>query len=178
MAMSIPQWTLLGFAAWTLLLLVATVGVYRWGMILFRGAAVGSFRSDQLEGAEWYQRGVRAHANCVENLPVFGAIVLVLSVAGIRGGMIDTLCVLLLAARVCQSLVHLSRRQTDAIVAVRFSFFSVQLLCFLALIIIAARYDGDLRGARAEGDRHAVKPAVRRLDNHRPRPFMINHTVN
>ena len=68
--MTIPQWTLLGFATWTLLLLVATVGVYRWGMILLRGRAVGSFRSDQLEGADWYQRGTRAHANCVENLPV------------------------------------------------------------------------------------------------------------
>ena len=138
--MTIPQWTLLGFAAWTLMLLVATVGVYRWGMILLRGAGVGSFRSDQLEGAEWYQRGVRAHANCVENLPVFGAIVLVISLAHVGGVLVDTLCVLVLAARVCQSLVHLSRRQTDAVVAVRFSFFSVQLICFLWLIVIAVRH--------------------------------------
>ena len=139
MAMTVPQWALLGFAAWTLMLLVATVGVYRWGMILFRGAPVGSFRSDRLEGAEWYQRGVRAHANCVENLPVFGVIVFLLSVTGVGGGVVDTLCVLVLAARLCQSLVHLSHRQTDAFVAVRFSFFSVQLVCFLVLIVLVVK---------------------------------------
>ena len=33
--MTIPMWMLLGFAAWTLLLLMATVGVYRWVAILF-----------------------------------------------------------------------------------------------------------------------------------------------
>ena len=33
--MTIPMWTLLGFATWTVLLLVATVGVYRWVKILF-----------------------------------------------------------------------------------------------------------------------------------------------
>jgi hypothetical protein len=33
-----------------------------------------------------------------------------------------------------------SHVQTDAFVAVRFSFFCVQLVCFLALIAIAAWY--------------------------------------
>src|SRR6185369_5547764 len=138
--MTIPLWTLLGFAAWTLLLLIATVGVYRWSKILFWKVPVASFRSDRLEGAAWYQRGTRAHANCVENLPVFGAIVLVISALGMQGGMIDTLCLLVLAARICQSLVHLSHAQTDAFVTVRFSFFTVQLVCFLALIVMAVHH--------------------------------------
>ncbi|MCE7901938.1 MAG: MAPEG family protein [Gammaproteobacteria bacterium PRO9] len=137
--MTIPQWTLLGFTTWTLLLLVATVGAYRWGMILFRGARVGSFRSDRLEGAAWYQRGTRAHANCIESLPVFGAIVFVISELGMVGRMIDTLCILVLVARICQSLVHLLHEQTDMFVAVRFSFFSVQLVCMLSLIVLIAR---------------------------------------
>ena len=77
--MSIPQWTLLGFTAWTLGLLMATVGVYRWGNILFAKAAIASFRHDAPEGAGWYQRGTRAHANCIENLPVFGAIVYIIT---------------------------------------------------------------------------------------------------
>jgi hypothetical protein len=113
----------------------------------------------------------------VENLPVFGAIVLVISLTGVRGGLVDTLCVLVLAARLCQSLVHLSRPQTDAVVAVRFSFFSVQLLCFLALIVIAVRQGGDLPGV-ADAERHGARPAAQRLDSARPRRFMINHTVN
>src|SRR5262245_53801850 len=137
MAVTIPMWMLLGFATWTLFLLMATVGVYRWVNILFRRAAIASFRSDQLEGQDWYRRGTRAHANCVENLPVFGAIVLVISFAGITGPAVNYLCTIVLIARVCQSLVHVSHVQTDAVVAVRFSFFSVQLVCFLALIVMA-----------------------------------------
>jgi uncharacterized MAPEG superfamily protein len=135
--MTIPMWMLLGFASWTLSLLMATVGVYRWARILLCNAPIASFRSDRLEGADWYQRGTRAHANCVENLPVFGAIVLVITSIGLRGGAVDTLCIIVLVARVCQSMVHLSYAQTNAIVAVRFSLFSVQLVCFLALISMA-----------------------------------------
>jgi len=136
--MTIPQWTLLGFTAWTLALLMATVGVYRWANILMSKARIASFRSDQLEGEDWYRRGTRAHANCIENLPVFGAIVYVITAIGLQGPMVDTLCIAILAARICQSTVHVSHVQTDALVAVRFSFFSVQLVCFLALIVMAA----------------------------------------
>jgi uncharacterized MAPEG superfamily protein len=132
------MWMLLGFAAWTLFLLMATVGVYRWVKILFWKAPLASFRSDQLEGEDWYRRGTRAHANCVENLPVFGAIVFVISAIGVNGPVVDSLCAIVLIARVCQSLVRVSHVQTDAFVAVRFSFFCVQLACFLTLIVIAA----------------------------------------
>jgi len=48
------------------------------------------------------------------------------------------LCIAILAARICQSTVHVSHVQTDTLVAVRFSFFSVQLASFLALIVMAA----------------------------------------
>jgi len=137
---TIPMWMLLGFASWTLLLLMATVGVYRWTRIIFRNEPVASFRSDRLEGADWYQRGTRAHANCLENLPVFGAIVFVITMIGLRGSTVDTLCVVVLAARICQSMIHLLHRQTDTFVAVRFSFFSVQLACFLGLIVMAAHH--------------------------------------
>ena len=136
--MTIPQWTLLGFAAWTLALLMATVGVYRWANILMSKARIASFRSDQLEGEDWYRRGTRAHANCIENLPVFGAIVYVITAIGLQGPMVDTLCIAILAARICQSTIHVSHAQTDAFVAVRFSFYSVQLVSFLVLIVLAA----------------------------------------
>jgi uncharacterized MAPEG superfamily protein len=138
--MTIPQWTLLGFAAWTLLLLMATVGVYRWGNILLAKARIASFRSDQLEGAGWYQRGTRAHVNCIENLPVFGVIVYVISTIGLQGPAVDALCIAVLAARVVQSTVHVSHVQTDAFVSVRFSFYSVQLVSFLVLIVMAAMH--------------------------------------
>ncbi|WP_347912442.1 MAPEG family protein [Pseudomonas grandcourensis] len=135
--MTIPMWMLLGFATWTLLLLMATVGVYRWVGILFSSVPIASFRSDRLEGEDWYRRGTRAHANCVENLPVFGVIVFVITALDINGAAVNYLSTLVLIARVCQSLVHVSHEQTNAFVAVRFTFFSVQLVCFLALIVIA-----------------------------------------
>ena len=137
--MTIPQWTLLGFTTWTLLLLVATVGVYRWGNILFGKAAIASFRSDALEGAGWYQRGTRAHANCIENLPVFGAIVWLITTIGLEGPLVDALCIATLAARIVQSCVHISHVQTNAFVAVRFSFYSVQLVSFVVLIVMSVR---------------------------------------
>jgi uncharacterized MAPEG superfamily protein len=137
-AMTIPMWMLLGFATWTLLLLMATVGVYRWLGILFSSVPIASFRSDRLEGEDWYRRGTRAHANCVENLPVFGVIVFVITALDVNGAAVNYLSTLVLIARVCQSLVHVSHEQTNRFVAVRFTFFSVQLVCFLALIGIAA----------------------------------------
>ncbi|MDH3202080.1 MAG: hypothetical protein OEM15_14410 [Myxococcales bacterium] len=33
MTMSIPVWVLLAFAVWSMLVLILTVGIYRWGLI-------------------------------------------------------------------------------------------------------------------------------------------------
>jgi uncharacterized MAPEG superfamily protein len=134
--MTIPMWMLLGFATWTVLLLMATVGVYRWIEILRGRSRIGAFRSDQVEGDDWYRRSMRAHANCVENLPVFGAIVLALYASGVSGSAVDRLSVAVLAARIVQSTIHVSHAQTDAFVSVRFSFFCLQLAAFLALIVL------------------------------------------
>src|SRR5512143_2280859 len=104
--MTMPMWMLVGFAAWTILLLTFTIGVYRWGQILAGRVPVSGFRADQPEGADWYKRAMRAHANCLENLPVFAAIVLALYVSGIGGPLVDALSIGVLVARVMQSLVH------------------------------------------------------------------------
>lgn len=141
--MSIPIWTLLGFSAWTVSLLLGTVGVYRWSRILTGRVPIREFRADQVEGADWYKRSMRAHANCVENLPVLGAIVFALDVGGVAGPAVNALCVAILVARIVQSLVHVSVEQTNAVVSVRFGFFFVQLIGFLGLIVlIVARAPG------------------------------------
>lgn len=136
--MSRPAWMLLGFAAWTLLLLVVTVGTYRWGHILTGRRSVGSFRADGTDGADWYLRGTRAHANCIENLPVFAAVVFALEAVHATGPVVDTLSTVVMAARVAQSLVHVGWPVSDRTVSVRFSFFLVQAACFVALGAIAA----------------------------------------
>ena len=122
--------------------MTATVGVYRWTRILTGRASVSGFPSDQVEGEDWYRRSMRAHANCVENLPVFGAIVLALYVAGVGGRAVDVLSVFVLVSRVVQSLVHVSHVQTDGFVAVRFSLLSVQLVSFAALIVLVVSHTG------------------------------------
>jgi hypothetical protein len=76
--MNIPVLVLLGFAAWTLLTLIGSVGVYRWSRILTGRASVAEWRADVPQGCEWYQRSMRAHMNCVENLPLFAALVVAL----------------------------------------------------------------------------------------------------
>jgi uncharacterized MAPEG superfamily protein len=138
--MTTPLLTLLGFALWTLLLLMFTVGVYRWRLIFSGGAEIHTFAADAPTGADWYRRATRAHVNCVENLPVFGSIVLVLSLVGVKGQLVDVLCCVVLAARVCQTSVHVGFVQTARAVSIRFSFFTLQLVSMLWLIcLIGAR---------------------------------------
>jgi uncharacterized MAPEG superfamily protein len=134
--MILPVWMLVGFAAWTILLLLATVGVYRWSQILTGRVAIRDFRADQIEGAEWYKRAMRAHANCVENLPVFGAIVFGLYVGNVGSALVNALAVAVLAARIMQSLVHVCFVQTDIVTVMRFGFFFVQIVSFLWLTVI------------------------------------------
>lgn len=131
---------LLGFATWTLLLLLSTVGVYRWTRILTGQTPIREFRADQVEGEDWYRRSMRAHANCVENLPVFGVIVFALYVAGVGGPTINFLSISVLVARVAQSLVHVCFVQTNTVTAVRFAFFFIQIISFFALIAIVIRH--------------------------------------
>jgi uncharacterized MAPEG superfamily protein len=66
---------------------------------------------------------MRAHANCVENLPVFDVIVFALYVAGVAGPTVNWLSIGVLAARIAQSLVHVCFVPTNTVTAVRFAFF-------------------------------------------------------
>ncbi|HEV8443248.1 MAG TPA: MAPEG family protein [Steroidobacteraceae bacterium] len=132
--MTLPVWMLLGFATWTALLLLLTVGIYRWSRIFTGRVAIRNFPADAAGGEEWYRRATRAHANCIENLPVFGAIVFALHVAQVGGSLVDALAVIVLVARVCQSLVHVCFTHSDTVASFRFGFFFVQFTCFFLLI--------------------------------------------
>ena len=136
--MTIPQWVLLGFAGWTLLVLSGPIGLYRWGMIFAGHARVNEWRADGMQGAGWYQRAMRAHANCVENLPVYAGIVVCATAAQATAPLLDALALTLIVARLCQTTTHVVFEQTDRVVAVRFSFFFVQMLCMFAMGISVA----------------------------------------
>jgi len=136
--MTTPVLVLLCFAGWTLATLLGTVGVYRWSRILTGRAALSEFRTDEPHGSAWYRRAMRAHANCVENLPVYAAIVVAIVATGVRGSTIDTLAVVLLVARVLQTVIHVTVAQTDAVVGVRFAFFLIQIVCMVGMGILVA----------------------------------------
>lgn len=136
--MTVPVWMLLGFAAWTVLLLLGTVGVYRWSRILTGRVQIRNFLADRVEGEEWYKRAMRAHANCIENLPVFGAIVFALYVGNVTGPLVNALALAVLVARIMQSLVHVGFVQTNTVTSIRFVFFFVQIASFLWLAAIIA----------------------------------------
>jgi uncharacterized MAPEG superfamily protein len=137
--MTIPVLMLFAFAGWTVLTLLGSIGVYRWSLILTGRANLNEFPGDKPHGAGWYRRAMRAHANCVENLPVYAALVIVINVSSVAGSVLDSLAIGVLAARIPQTVVHIAFPETNLTVGVRFAFFFVQLLCFLGMgIVIAA----------------------------------------
>jgi uncharacterized MAPEG superfamily protein len=139
MALPLPLLTLVGFATWTLIILAATVGVHRWRLILTKRAAINAFPAHAPTGPDWYQRATRAHLNCIENLPVYAALVFVLTLTGRHSWLIDALSVAVLCARVCQTSVHVLFVQTERAVTWRFSLFTVQHLAMLWMAVLAVR---------------------------------------
>ena len=136
--MPIPVWVLLGFAAWTLIILFTTVGVYRWSHILTGRAALSAWRADEKQGDEWYRRAIRAHLNCLETLPVYTAIVVALLTAHVTSPTLDGLAITFLVARICQSLIHLLVEQTNLVAGIRFAFFFVQAICMITMAVLVA----------------------------------------
>ena len=136
-AMTTPLWCLLGFVAWTLVLLLA-IGVARVSQVLAGTAKPTDFPAGVPHGSDPYWRLNRAHLNCLENLPLFASVVLIATVAGLRSPALDTLARTYLGARVCQSLAHLSSGGAVA-VNVRFGFFLVQFGCLVGFILTILR---------------------------------------
>lgn len=126
--MSIPLWVFLAFACWTLVVLMIGVGIRRWGLILTGRAQLTDFPADVAHGSTPYRRAVRAHANCVENLPVYGAIAISGFAANAGGSTLDMLAVTVMAARICQTVTHMAFTETNATVLVRFGSFLTQVV--------------------------------------------------
>lgn len=138
--MNIPMLSLLGFTLWTVFLLLVTVGVYRWRRILTGRVAISHFVAGDDLGDEWYGRAMRAHANCIENLPVFAVLVVVARLQEMSSGVFDWLAVMVLVARIAQSVIHVSVPQTDRAVAFRFLFYFLQVIAFLAMAVVLIRH--------------------------------------
>ena len=115
---------LTGFVAWSLLLLVL-MEVIRSKLVLTKAIPANRFNPDNSNLSPFMQRLARAHANCVEGLPIFGGLMLIAEVAG-KSALTDPLAYVFLAARILQSVIHLSSLSALA-VTLRFSAFAVQM---------------------------------------------------
>lgn len=122
--MTVTLQALLGFIAWTLCLLVLMEAIRSW-LVLTGAVPANGFNPENSNLSPFMQRLARAHANCLEGLPVFGGLMLVAVVAD-RTAATDPLAWVLLGARVVQSLIHLASTSAAAVTA-RFTAFAVQM---------------------------------------------------
>ncbi|MBB4863744.1 hypothetical protein HNP46_002596 [Pseudomonas nitritireducens] len=129
MSLSPSAFALLGLVAWTVLLVILLVN--QRGLLVMAGRMrVNAFAADgsNTPGA-FGQRLARAHANCVENVPLFCAVLLYAMVTQ-QTLITDPLAPTLLVARIVQSVVHLISTSALA-VWVRFAAFFVQLIILI-----------------------------------------------
>ena len=76
---------------------------------------------------------MRAHRNCIENLPIFVARVVALMATCLQSRSIDALSVTLLVARIGQTPVLIAAPPTTASAALRFALFFVQIDCMMSM---------------------------------------------
>ncbi|MBM7061433.1 MAPEG family protein [Pseudomonas sp. UL073] len=114
---------LLGLVAWTLLLALLIVN-HRGLLVLAGKRAVNAFAPDGSSTPGFGQRLARAHANCIENLPLQAAVLLYVLHAG-QTALTDPLALTLLGARLFQSLMHLIST-SPLFVWLRFAGYLVQ----------------------------------------------------
>jgi uncharacterized MAPEG superfamily protein len=131
--LTVPLACLLVLVAWTVgLVLALTVARLRY---LRRGGSVRDFGVPDDRRLIW--RLFRAHMNAVENLPLFATVVLVAVVVGRDGRTLDVLAVSYLAARIGQSVAHVTPG-AGLRFNVRFWFFLAQLACLVGFIVAVA----------------------------------------
>jgi uncharacterized MAPEG superfamily protein len=129
--MSPSATALVGFAAWTLFL-VLLIGLYRASLVITGKRAPNRFDPGGADVGEFSRRLCRAHANCYENLPIFGGLVAVALATG-QSQVTDGLAMWFLGARIGQSVVHLLSVSNMA-VNVRFALYLVQWFIMAAMV--------------------------------------------
>jgi uncharacterized MAPEG superfamily protein len=122
--MSTSAWVLTLFISWALLLLIV-MELVRSYLVLSGRVAANQFNPENANLSPFMQRLARAHANCLEGIPIFGGLLLVAIATG-RTEVTDPLAPWLLGARVVQSSIHLGSLSVFAVNA-RFTAFAAQM---------------------------------------------------
>jgi uncharacterized MAPEG superfamily protein len=121
---------LIAYACWTMLLVIG-IGLLRGAVYFGGGRPSMRFDPGGADVSDFSARLCRAHANCYENLPVFGALVAV-ALATDRAALVEPLAMWVFYARLAQSLVHLSSVSPPAIM-VRFAFYLIQVVLMIVM---------------------------------------------
>ena len=129
LTMSAPLVALAYFAGWTLLLVLTAVSMRVVSIIQGSDITINKFSPYGEDMPGFGQRVTRAHLNCVENLPVFAAVV---AAAGFSGqfGVMEGTVMYIIYARVAQSVVHMISGSQPASL-IRGTLFAVQTLLML-----------------------------------------------
>ncbi len=130
--MSPTATALLGFAAWTLFL-VMSLGVFRTSIAMTKGKKANTFSPSGEDLGGLGQRLTRAHANCYENLPVAGVILLYAIATG-QTALTDPLAYAFIGARVLQSVTHVVSTSNTAVL-IRFALFFIQVVILIIWLL-------------------------------------------
>jgi uncharacterized MAPEG superfamily protein len=122
--MSNTAYALTGLISWALFLLML-MEVIRTYLVVTGKVPANGFRPDNLGLSPFMQRLARAHANCIEGLPIFGGL-MAIAIMNSRTGITDPLAFWVLGARIVQSIIHLVSISSAA-VRLRFTAFAVQM---------------------------------------------------
>jgi hypothetical protein len=132
------------YALWAIAL-VMMVGGDRVLSVLKGEAKITGFTPGVPHGSDSYWRINRAHMNTVENLPIFGAVVLSGWAIGLETLLFNRLAVIVVCARVVQSVIHILSGSALAI-NLRFAAYGVQLACIIWMAVMIVEQAGFLGG--------------------------------
>jgi uncharacterized MAPEG superfamily protein len=123
---------LIGFTAWTLLLVLI---IFAWRgieIIINRKKADSWTRGKNEPTPSLVRRVEHAHLNCLENLPIFAVIVLAAAAMG-KSAATEPYALYVLYARVAQTVVHLIG-VSHWLVMLRATFWTIQLVLFVVML--------------------------------------------
>lgn len=125
---------LLLFAIWTLAMMF-TSRAYRLSQIATMKKPASTFvRGAPNHDPAFFVRAEHAHLNCLENLPVFAAIIVVAQAMGLSATAVDPLALYFILARVAQSTTHLIGT-SEPLVMIRATLFFVQVIVMVMMIV-------------------------------------------
>ena len=127
---------LLIYIVWTLILALS-YATYRLPLVLTGKKAANHWeRGNAVDDPAILVRAKAAHLNCLENLPLFAALVLVAAATG-QSETVNAVAGFIVAARIGQSVVHLIGTSSP-LVFIRASLFLAQvaLMLYLAVALI------------------------------------------